>query len=224
MDPSRQVPATFARRAVVPDPAFEREHAARLRETASLEERLAIYDRFRHGMTAFDATMRRILLRALVKALGDDVTVGPGFGFLHPQTFEIGDGVFFGAGAFVQGRHDGTCRIGRRSWIGPGAYLDARDLVLDEMVGWGPGAKVLGSEHSGLPLDAAVIETDLVIAPVRIGRGADIGTNAVILPGVTVGANAIVGAGAVVTSDVEPYHVVAGVPARTLRDRRNSAK
>jgi acetyltransferase-like isoleucine patch superfamily enzyme len=41
----------------------------------------------------------------------------------------------------------------------------------------------------------------------------------VILPGVTVGKGAIVGAGAVVTSDVPPYAVVAGVPAKVLRYR-----
>ncbi len=222
MSSARQVPATFAKRPIAADRAYEREHAAHLGETHSVDERIAIFDRFRHGHTRFDATMRRIVLRSLVKSMGDDVTVGPGFGFLHPHTFEIGDGVFFGAGAFVQGRHDGTCRIGTRCWIGPGAYLDARDLVLDEFVGWGPGAKVLGSEHTGEPRELNVIETDLNIAPVRIGRGADIGTNAVILPGVTVGANAIVGAGAVVTHDIEPFVIVAGVPAKPLRDRRSS--
>jgi acetyltransferase-like isoleucine patch superfamily enzyme len=52
-------------------------------------------------------------------------------------------------------------------------------------------------------------------------RDSDIGTNAVILPGVTVGANAIVGAGAVVTTDVEDFTIVAGVPARLLRSRRS---
>ena len=48
---------------------------------------------------------------------------------------------------------------------------------------------------------------------------ADIGVNAVILPGVTVGRGAIVGAGAVVTKDVAPFSVVAGVPAVFLRSR-----
>ena len=83
-------------------------------------------------------------------------------------------------------------------WIGPGSYFDARDLVLEDYVGWGPGAKVLGSTHTGLPVDVPIIQTDLEIRPVRIRAWADIGTNAVMLPGVTVGKGAIVGAGAVV--------------------------
>lgn len=64
-----------------------------------------------------------------------------------------------------------------------------------------------------------VIATDLVIAPVRIGPGADIGVGATVLPGVTIGEGAIVGAGAVVTGDVAPGTIVAGVPARLLRRR-----
>jgi len=68
-----------------------------------------------------------------------------------------------------------------------GLYFDARDLVLEDYVGWGPGAKVLGSMHTGDPLDVPIIQTDLVIKPVRVGRWADIGVNAVLLPGVSVG-------------------------------------
>jgi acetyltransferase-like isoleucine patch superfamily enzyme len=105
-------------------------------------------------------------------------------------------------------------------WIGPQAYFDARDLVLEDYVGWGPGAKVLGSAHTGLPLEQPIITTDLLIRPVTVGVGADIGMNASILPGVHIGAHAIVGAGAVVTHDVPEYAIVAGVPARVVRDRR----
>jgi acetyltransferase-like isoleucine patch superfamily enzyme len=82
---------------------------------------------------------------------------------------------------------------------------------------------VLGSTHTAIPLDVPVITTDLDIRPVRIGAWADIGVNAVVLPGVTVGKGAIVGAGAVVTEDVAPFTVVAGVPARVIRSRGDAA-
>jgi hypothetical protein len=54
---------------------------------------------------------------------------------------------------------------------------------------------------------------------VRIGNDVWIGHGAVVLPGVTIGTGAAVGAGAVVARDVEPFAIVAGVPARTLRFR-----
>ena len=56
-----------------------------------------------------------------------------------------------------------------------------------------------------------------ITAPVTIERGAWIGARGVLLPGVTIGHGAVVGAGAVVTTDVPPNTLVAGVPARTVR-------
>jgi acetyltransferase-like isoleucine patch superfamily enzyme len=156
----------------------------------------------------------------MCKQAGNDLQVQPNVVLKHPETMEFGDCVFIGAQAMIQGRYDGACKIGSHVWIGPQAYLDARSLVLEDYVGWGPGAKVLGSVHSGVPANEPIITTGLVIKPVTVGFGADIGMNASILPGVHVGAHSIVGAGAVVTRDVPDYAVVAGVPARLIRDRR----
>ena len=62
-------------------------------------------------------------------------------------------------------------------------------------------------------------EADWKVVPTRVCRGASIGSGAVVLGGVTIGEGALVGAGAVVTKDVAPRTVVAGVPARLLRQR-----
>jgi acetyltransferase-like isoleucine patch superfamily enzyme len=62
-------------------------------------------------------------------------------------------------------------------------------------------------------------EADWQVITTRICRGASIGSGAVVLAGVTVGAGALVGAGAVVTKDVAAGTVVAGCPARFLRER-----
>ena len=59
--------------------------------------------------------------------------------------------------------------------------------------------------------------------PTQIGNDVWIGTRALILGGISVGDGAIIGAGAIVTKDVEPYSVVAGIPAKVLR-KRYSAK
>jgi acetyltransferase-like isoleucine patch superfamily enzyme len=205
-----------------PDPDFEVELADHLRATHDRTRLVELYARFAHGEGDFDALMRRAIWRAACRRFGHGVRIGPGVGFKHIETFEIGHGAFIGAQSYIQGRFDGTCRIGEMVWIGPQSYLDARDLVLEDHVGWGPGAKVLGSEHTGLPADVPIIQTDLQVKPVVVRRGADIGTSAVLLPGVTVGEGAIVGAGAVVTRDVPAYAIVTGVPARFQRWREGA--
>lgn len=215
----RLVPAVHGLRQVTADPEYETGLAERLRSTQSRDDLIELFARFTQGDGDFDVMMRRVLFRALAHRVGNGLHVGSGVGFKHLETFELGDGVAIGSQAYLQGRFDGRCIIGHGVWIGPQAYFDARDLTLGDYVGWGPGAKVLGSEHSGLPSDVPIIRTDLAIRPVRIGAWADIGTNAVILPGVTVGKGSIVGAGAVVTTDVPPFCVVAGVPARFMHWR-----
>lgn len=213
---ARLVKAVHGHRETLPDPIHVEVFADDLKASYSRESLLELYGRFAYGYGAFDALMRRIFWRALAGKCGDHLTVEAGVGFKHIETFEIGEGVFIGAQAYLQGRFDGRCRIGKQVWIGPQSFFDARDLVLEDHVGWGPGAKVLGSAHTGLPLDIPVIQTDLEIKPVRVEAWADIGTNACLLPGVTVGRGAIVGAGAVVTRDVPPFAKVAGVPAKVI--------
>jgi acetyltransferase-like isoleucine patch superfamily enzyme len=216
---SRSVPAVHGSKEIVPDPAFELGLAAWLQAGYDRQALIDLYGRFAVGDGKMDVVMRRAIWRAGARRFGNGVQIGSGVGFKHLETFEIGNGVFIGAQAYLQGRFDGRCTIGDHVWIGPQSYFDARDLVIEDNVGWGPGAKVLGSVHTGLPIDVPVIQTDLVIKPVRIEAWADVGTGAVILPGVTVGKGSIVGAGAVVTEDVPPFAIVAGVPARFLRWR-----
>jgi len=214
--PSRSVRAVHGLHPSAPDPEYLRGLAEDLRRHYDREGLLELYGRYVHGYGAFDALMRRVLWRALARRCGEGLHVEPGAGFKHPETFEIGNDVFIGSQVYIQGRFDGCCRLGDHVWIGPQSYFDARDLVLDSYVGWGPGAKVLGSEHIGTPLAVPIIQTDLEIKPVRVREWADIGTNAVLLPGVTVGKGAIVGAGAVVTQDVPAFAKVAGVPAKVI--------
>ena len=216
---TRIVKAVFGRAKLRKDPAEELAFAAYLKRAFSQEQRLSWYHELIGGRGPWNELLRRVLFRSLCKRVGHGLRLGPGVLIQHPERVELGDRVFLGARTIIQGRFDGRCRIGNGVWIGPQSYFDARDLIIEDEVGWGPGAKVLGSAHTGIPRGVPILRTDLVIKTVRIGRGADIGTNAVILPGVTVGAGAIVGAGAVVTKSVAPRTVVAGVPAKRLRRR-----
>lgn len=216
---SRVVRAVHGQREVKPDPEFEIGLSEALRSQYGREALVELYGRYAQGDGFLEHMMRRAIWRAVAKKMGHALSIGAGAGFKHLETFEIGSGVFIGAQAYLQGRFDGRFVIGDHVWIGPQSYFDARDVVLEDSVGWGPGAKVLGSVHTGIPVDRPIIQTDLEIKPVRVEAWADIGTNATLLPGVRVGKGAIVGAGAVVTEDVPAFAIVAGVPARFLRWR-----
>jgi UDP-2-acetamido-3-amino-2,3-dideoxy-glucuronate N-acetyltransferase len=61
---------------------------------------------------------------------------------------------------------------------------------------------------------------DWKLLPTRVQRCASIGSNATILPGITIGEGAMIGAGAVVTRDVPDHAIVVGVPARVVGDAR----
>jgi acetyltransferase-like isoleucine patch superfamily enzyme len=212
----RVVKATHGMKKIEPDPDFEIGMTEYLSKQYDRDGLLGLYSRFISGESDLDMRMRRAIWRAVSRRFGHSVNINIGVGFKHLETFEIGSGVFIGAQTYIQGRFDGRCVIGDHVWIGPQSYFDARDLIIEDYVGWGPGAKVLGSTHTGIPLTVPIIRTDIEIKPVRIEAWADIGTNAVILPGITIGKGSIVGAGAVVSEDVPSYAVVAGVPARFL--------
>jgi len=217
---ARTVAAVHGQRALVPDPRHEIELSAELTERYDRGELAELYSRFQSREGYVDALLRRACLRALARRFGNDITIGCNVSIRHPETIEFGDGVWIGEQTVIHGRFDGQCVIGDGAWIGPHSYMDARDLVIGECVGWGPGAKVLGSMHIGEPVEEPIIRTPLAIAPVRIGAWADIGVNATLLPGVTLGQGCIVGAGAVVSRDVPAFAKVAGVPARVIGRRK----
>src|SRR5262249_15808577 len=213
---ARVVQAVHGLRKLEPDPAFEFGLASYLRDSFNRDALGELYSRFAIGDGKFEILMRKILWRSIARQCGCGLSVGSGVGFKHLETFEIGHGVFLGSQAYIQGRFDGRCVIGDHVWIGPQSYFDARDLVIEEHVGWGPGAKVLGSTHIGTPIDVPIIQTDLEIKSVKIEAWADVGTGAVILPGVTIGKGSIIGAGAVVTENVAPFAIVAGGAPRVF--------
>lgn len=79
------------------------------------------------------------------------------------------------------------------------------------------GVTVTGLNHNFSDPSLRIDEQGVSTVPVTIGDDVWIGANAVILPGVVIGSHAVVAAGAVVTADVPPSTVVAGVPAKVIR-------
>lgn len=142
--------------------------------------------------------------------------------------FRLGIVRHFLLGAFGAAVHRGafvhpTCRIyaprmlalGERSCLAAGVDCFCVDRIeIGDDVTVSQDAFLCTASHD---IDRA--DRPLVTAPIRIGRGAWIFARATILPGVSVGEGAIVAACAVVTRDVPAYAVVAGNPARVVRQR-----
>jgi len=102
------------------------------------------------------------------------------------------------------GRHSsiyGQTTIGKNVLMGPNVKIITRNHVFS---GEGP-INLQGEETS----------------PVVIGDDVWIGTNVIVLPGVTIGSHSVIAAGAVVTKSCDPWSIIGGVPARVLGSRRD---
>jgi len=111
--------------------------------------------------------------------------------------------------------------IGVNTYINRSTFIDASlsiSVGSDCMIG--PGCYITDHDHSILPPNAPR-NGPLVGSPTVIEDRVWIGANCVILKGVTVGINSVVAAGSVVTKDVLPFSIYAGVPARFLKSTRS---
>lgn len=150
-------------------------------------------------------------------SLGKGVVFEPGVLVFHPENIEIQDDVYIGHYTILKGYHLNKMVICKGTWIGQQCFFhSAGGIEIGCNVGIGPGVKILTSSHSLDNINGPILHNSVEFGPVRIKDNSDIGVNAVILPGVTVGEGAQIGAGSVVTKSVDDYAVVAGVPATLL--------
>jgi acetyltransferase-like isoleucine patch superfamily enzyme len=109
-------------------------------------------------------------------------------------------------------------RIGDHCFIGDECLLDLADEIrLEDHVTLAERVLILTHTNVGYRDHPLQPHFPSMVGPVTIRRGSFVGAAVTILPGLTIGPEAFVAAGSVVTADVPPRTVVAGVPARTLR-------
>lgn len=147
--------------------------------------------------------------------IASDVDLGEGVSIPQPALVNL-YGCRIGArtriGAFVEvqrgaviGQH---CKISSHTFVCAGVTIEDGVFV-------GHGVMFINDLYPRAVNESGALqsEADWVLVPTRVARHASIGSNATILAGVTIGEGALVGAGAVVTRDVPPRTIVAGVPA-----------
>jgi acetyltransferase-like isoleucine patch superfamily enzyme len=91
-------------------------------------------------------------------------------------------------------------------------------VTIGSHVNLAQGITVTALNHNFADKNLRIDEQGVSTSPVTIGDDIWIGANAVILPGVTIGNHSVVAAGAVVTKDVPPHSLVAGVPAKKIKE------
>jgi acetyltransferase-like isoleucine patch superfamily enzyme len=152
------------------------------------------------------------------------LAVGRGVTIAKPAQVRFGDGVRLAHGVYLNANGPrGRIEIGARS------HVDVHSVLYGQgglQIGSGcaiAGGVLIYSQTNRFDLEPEqpIIEQGARYAAVEIGDDVWIGAGAVILPGVRVGDHAVVAAGGVVRSDVPAWQVVAGVPARIVKDRRD---
>jgi acetyltransferase-like isoleucine patch superfamily enzyme len=154
--------------------------------------------------------------------IASDVNLGLGVKIFQPDLVNL-YGCSIGAetriGAFVEIQKNAIigarCKISSHSFICEGVEIKDEVFI-------GHGVMFTNDIYPrAVNTDGTLqTESDWVVIETLVKRRASIGSNTTILAGVTIGEGALVGAGAVVTHDVPDYAIVAGVPARTIGDRR----
>jgi UDP-2-acetamido-3-amino-2,3-dideoxy-glucuronate N-acetyltransferase len=143
--------------------------------------------------------------------LGQDVKI---FAFVNLYGCTIGDHTKVGTFVEIQKNAviGANCKISSHTFICEGVTIEDDVFIGHNVTFINDMYPRSTSEGGGLQTEA-----DWKVVPTFIKKGASVGSSATILAGVTVGEGAIVGAGAVVTKDVPAWTIVAGNPARVLR-------
>jgi UDP-2-acetamido-3-amino-2,3-dideoxy-glucuronate N-acetyltransferase len=153
----------------------------------------------------------------LFQRIASDVKLGQNvkiYDFVNLYGCEIGDDTKIGTFVEIQkgARIGKNCKISSHSFICEGVTIEDDVFVGHHVV-------FINDRYprATTPDGRMQTEEDWHVIPTYVKQGASIGSGAVILCGIMIGAGAIVGAGSVVTHDVRPSTIVAGNPARVMR-------
>ena len=146
---------------------------------------------------------RKLLYKGLGVKMGKNVTIHFRAELRAPEKLSLGDGAI----------------------IGDNAILDARrGLTIGRNVNLSSNVSIYTLQHDHRDPYFGLPSEDKLKLSVEIDDRAWLGANVIVLPGVHIGEGAVCCAGCVVTKDIEPFAVVAGIPARKVNDRPRNLK
>jgi acetyltransferase-like isoleucine patch superfamily enzyme len=117
--------------------------------------------------------------------------------------------LFKNKGAFIE--------IGDSTGISNAMIAAYEHVFIGNNVSIGAGVKIMDTDFHPIDLDQRIRNVNIPHRPVRIEDGAFIGTEAMILKGVTIGAESVIGAGSIVAKSVPPGEIWAGNPAKFIK-------
>jgi acetyltransferase-like isoleucine patch superfamily enzyme len=142
--------------------------------------------------------------------LGKNVRI---FDFVNMYECEIDDDSKIGTFVEIQN----GVKIGKRVKVSTHTFI-CEGVTIEDDVFIGHNVSFINDKYPRSTVNGRLqTAADWKCVPTVVKRGASLGTSSTILCGITIGENAIVGAGSVVTKDVPPNTIVAGVPAREIR-------
>jgi acetyltransferase-like isoleucine patch superfamily enzyme len=160
---------------------------------------------------------------------GKGTVIMPPFRVSGESRIAIGDNVFLGSDCWMQTLPDGENRsvaisIGNGTKMSGMCVISAvREVRLEPEVLLARNVYISDHSHKYADTDRPILAQGVdKIRPVLIKRGAWLGENVVICPGVTVGAGSVIGANSVVNRDVPDYSVAVGSPAKVVRSIKTS--
>jgi acetyltransferase-like isoleucine patch superfamily enzyme len=138
---------------------------------------------------------------------------------LREGRLEIGPGVLFEPGVWITAPGRARIRIGGGTFLNLGVMVAAADNVeIGEHCMFANGCFITDASHRfDDPVKPVPWQGFVSKGPTRIGDNVWCGIGVVVTTGVTIGRRSVIGANSVVTSDIPPFSVAAGAPARILR-------
>ena len=142
----------------------------------------------------------------------------------YPKNIELGSDSYFGLNCKLYASEFSKIKIGFNASFNANVMINARGkgrIIIGNNVLIGPNVVLRSSNHSFETTQKTIMEQGMTEGEIIIHDDVWIGSNAVILPNCKVGKGVIIAAGAVVTSNIESYTVVGGIPARLIKKRDN---